>query len=289
MLVLATVLDTHAIIVPEGAAIAMGVWVLGIPGWIVSRPGVALLVPVCALIGVLVERSDLPTWVAVSAAAVAALLVLHACDSRLVPALSAAVLPVVFDVRAWSYPLAVLVICAVVAAAMPWLVPPRVTGSRHATGRYPGSIVGAGAAIITAWAIVAGELAGLSAAVLAPPLLVSALEWLGQQDARRAHAGLRRCALLVGAALAGSVAVPIIPVAWIAGCLAVAVTVGLMRVLATWHPPALAIALIPLILASPARDPLDFTLAIATGAGVLYLATYAVAAAIAARGRVPST
>jgi len=43
-----------------------------------------------------------------------------------------------------------------------------------------------------------------------------------------------------------------------------------MRVLATPHPPALAIALVPQIL--DATDPAGFTLAVAAGAGALYLA-----------------
>ncbi len=284
MLVLAAALGTHAIIFPEGAAVAMGVWVLRIPGWTASRWRVAVLPPLCALVGVLLARSDQPSWVATLAATAVALLVLQACDSRLVPALSAAVLPIVFDVRAWSYPLAALAICGAVAAAMPSFVRPSATPPRRRpadSGRYPWSIVGGGAAVIAAWVLVGGELFALPAAVLAPPLFVSALEWLGQRDARRSRLGLRRWLLLVGAALAGSVALALVPAAWVAGCVAVVVTLVLMRATGTAHPPALAIALIPLILEPAARDPFDYTLAIATGAGALYLATYVVAAVLA--------
>lgn len=229
MLVLAAALGTHAIIFPEGAALAMGIWVLRIPGWSASRWRVAVLPPLCALVGVLLARSDQPAWAAMLAATAVALLVLQACDSRLAPAVSAAVLPVVFDVRAWSYPVAVLVICAVVAAGMPWFGrrgdAPLHRGAKD-SGRYPWSIVGAGAAVIAAWVL--------------------------------------------------------------AGCLAVVVTLALMRATATAHPPALAIALIPQILQPSARDPLDYTLAIAAGAGALYLATYATAAVLARREGVAS-
>ncbi len=284
MLALAAALGTDAIIFPEGAAVAMGVWVLGIPGWSVSRWRVALLPPLCALIGVLLVRSGWPFWAAALAGAAVALLVLQACDSRLAPALSAAVLPIVFGVDAWTYPVAVLVICAAVAAAMPWLarraaVPqPRVA---EGTGRYPWPIAASGAGVIALWILAGGELLALPAAALAPPLFVSALEWLGQSAQCTPIRGVRRVTLLAAAALVGSAALALVPVAWVAGCLAVAATLALMRVTATDHPPALAIALIPLILEPSARAPIDYTLAIATGAGALYLATYAVATALA--------
>jgi len=48
MLALASALDTHAIIFPEGAALVMGIWVLGLPGWSASRWRVAALPPVRA-------------------------------------------------------------------------------------------------------------------------------------------------------------------------------------------------------------------------------------------------
>ena len=51
-------------------------------------------------------------------------------------------------------------------------------------------------------------------------------------------------------------------------------TLALMWLLATPHPPALAIALIPQLLQAP--EPLDYTLAIAAGAGALYLGVLAV-------------
>ena len=64
------------------------------------------------------------------------------------------------------------------------------------------------------------------------------------------------------------------PLAWLAGALAIVATIALMRLLATPHPPALAIALIAQIL--DASAPLAFTLAVAAGAGALYLGVYAV-------------
>lgn len=269
MLALASALDVHAIIFPEGAALAMGVWVLGHPGWTVSRPRILVLPPLCAAMGVVLAGSDLPVWSAALAGVALALALLKATDSRLAPAMSAAVLPIVFDVEAWSYPLAVTVICAAIVAGMPWLQPPPDPGVRaHPTGRYPWRVVvGAGIAI-GAWILVGGELLAVSSVALAPPLFVSALEWLGRGGATVARA-LPRLALLTGAGLAGSVALDRVSVAWLAGTLAVAATLLLMRLLATPHAPALAVALVPQILDRP--DPVEFTLAIALGAAALYL------------------
>src|SRR3954470_14416033 len=83
MLALASAFGTHAIIVPEGAALVMGVWVLALPGWAASRRDVALLPPLCALCGVVLVRIDLSLVFAAVAAAALALAVLHAFDSRL--------------------------------------------------------------------------------------------------------------------------------------------------------------------------------------------------------------
>ena len=269
MLALASALDTHAIIFPEGAALVMGIWVLGLPGWSASRWRVAALPPLFALAGVLLLRLDLPPTATAILAVALALLALQAFDTRLAPAMSAAVLPIVFDVRAWSYPLAVLAISLVVAAGMACL--PRVAAAADDTpgGRYPWQIVAGAGLAIAAWIVVGGELLALSSAALAPPLFVSALDWLssGTLDASE---GLRRWALLAGAALCGSGAVALVPVAWLSGALALLATLALMRVLTTPHPPGLAIALVPQIL--DAIDPAGFTLAVAAGAGALYLA-----------------
>ena len=108
--------------------------------------------------------------------------------------------------------------------------------------------------MIVAWILVGGELLALSSAALAPPLFVSAFEWLGreQQLGRRRAAAVDRARRPPGSA--GSVAVELVGVAWISGTLAIVATLAVMYALATRIPPALAIALIPQILV--ATDPL---------------------------------
>jgi hypothetical protein len=276
-LALAHSLGVHAIIFPEGAALVMGIWVLGLPGWATSRWRVAALPPLCAVAGTLIVRSELPPWGAAILGAAVALVALQSLDSRLAPSLSAAMLPIVFGVRDWSYPLAVLVICLVIAGAMPWLARrhrraghPTLPGGRP--GRYPWAVAAAGFTVIASWVLLGGELLALPVAALAPPLFVSALEWLGQ-GACTLRRGLRRWLLLVGTALAGALAAHVVAVAWVAGTLAIAAALALMWLLATPHPPALAIALIPQIIVGV--DPVEYAAAIGAGAAALYLAMLA--------------
>ena len=274
MLVLARALGTSDIIFPEGAALAMGIWVLGLPGWTASRWRVLVLPPLCAAGGVLLVAADLPRDVAAIAGVTSALLLLAAFDSRLAPALSAAVLPIIFGIDDWSYPAAVLAICAVICALWGLVHHPAVQRLDDTLPeRYPWAVAIAAWIVIVVWILCSGWLLQLSAVVLAPPLFVSALEWLGRGELAGSD-GIRRWALLAGAALAGSVAVGLISVGWVAGLLAVCVTLGLMRVLATPHPPALAIALIPQILGT--SEPLHYATSVAAGAAALYGGMFAV-------------
>ncbi|MDX6690184.1 MAG: hypothetical protein QOG15_1641 [Solirubrobacteraceae bacterium] len=284
MLALANVAGTHAIIFPEGAALAMGVWVLGLPGWTASRWRVLVLPPLCAAAGVALVDADVPRWAAEIAGVTFGLLVLQAFDSRLAPALSAVVLPIVFGIDEWSYPLAVLVVCAAIAALWGLIHHPAARRLDDVLPeRYPWPVAAASWLVVVVWILVAGRLLELSAVVLAPPLFVSALEWLGRGDLRVSD-GARRGALLTGAGLAGSLAAELVSAAWVAGTLAVCVTLALMWLLATPHPPALAIAIIPQILGAP--DAWRYTTSIAAGAGALYLGVFAAAQAYSrTRGR----
>jgi HPP family len=275
MLGLARVLGTHAIIFPEGAALGMGIWVLGLPGWVASRWHVVALPPLCAAAGVVLAGTDLSRTAAEIAAVTFGLVVLQVFDSRLAPALSAGVLPIVFGIDEWSYPLAVLAVC--VTIAMLWRLIHHPVARRLddiVPERYPWPVALVAWIVIVAWILAAGRALELSAVVLAPPLFVSALEWLGRGELAPGD-GLRRVGLLTGAAVSGSVAAQLISVGWIAGPLAICATVALMWLLATPHPPALAIALIPQIVGTPGVW--SYTTSIAAGAGALYVGVFVLA------------
>lgn len=277
MLVLASLVGTDATIFPEGAALAMGIWVLGQPGWTASRWRVVALPPLFAAAGVLLVDAELPRTLAEIGGLTIGLLVLAAFDSRLAPALSAALLPIVFGIDEWSYPVAVLVICLVLAALWRLVRHPAARRMDDALPRrYPSGAAAVAWLVIVGWILVGGQLLALPAAVLAPPLFVSVLEWLGRGQLS-AGDGMRLWGLLVGAAVFGSVAARMIPIGPVAGVVAVCATLALMRLLATAHPPALAIALIPFILDAP--DCAAYVAAIATGAAALYVQAFVVALA----------
>src|SRR5205085_7030634 len=101
-------------------ALAMGIWVVGLPGWSASRWRVAVLPGLFAAGGAGLLQLGLGQVSTVLLAVTIGLLALQALGTRLAPALSAAALPIVFDVRAWSYPVAVLAASLAVAAGMTW-------------------------------------------------------------------------------------------------------------------------------------------------------------------------
>jgi hypothetical protein len=190
--------------------------------------------------------------------------------------------PVVFGIRSWVFPVAVAVICAALALVHAALPGGR---ARHPVPpRLPARMVTAYALAAAGWIAAGHLLPGAPAALLAPPVFVSGLEWTGGSRHTRA-AGARRWVLLTTAALAGGGAALLagpLP-SWMAGSLAVLAAVAAARLLADPHPPALAVSLIPFVLHR--LDPLTFAAAVAATGAVLLLAGAAVTAA--ARRPVP--
>jgi hypothetical protein len=193
----------------------------------------------------------------------------------LAPCLSAAMFPVVFGIRSWVFPAAVAVICAVLALVHAALPGGR---ARHPVPpRLPARLVTAYALAAAGWIVAVHLLPGAPAALLAPPVFVSGLEWTAGGRHTPA-AGARRWGLLTAAALAGGCAALLagpLP-SWAAGSLAVLAAALATRLLADPHPPALAVSLIPFVLHRP--DPLTFTAAVAVTGAVLLLAGAAVTA-----------
>jgi hypothetical protein len=266
MAALAAATGQRDFIFPEGAALALGVGVLRTPEWSTSRWRIVLLVPLCALAGHLLACAHAPSWVRELTGVTIALLLLETCGSRVAPALSAAVLPVVFDVRSWAYPIVVLLTCIAVVATLP-----AAQSDEHtiAHGSWPRTTAARAWLVIGVWITVAGPLLALPAATLSPPLFVSTLEWMSAPT-RTLRAGIHRYGLLVAAAITGTLVARVCPAEWIAAPLAVLITLTLMNVADCRHAPALAISLIASIVHSP--DAFSLITGVAVGAGVLYLA-----------------
>jgi hypothetical protein len=163
----------------------------------------------------------------------------------------------------------VIATCLVIVIVLAWPARLGDQGQRAGgAGSWRWDVVGGGWLMICSWILIAGPVLALPVAAVAPPLLVSAFEW-SSNGTRTLALGIRRWLLVVGAALAGSMAVKLAPAASIAGLAGVGATVVLMRVLATPHPPALAISIIPWI-AGPI-GPWNFTAGTAVGAAALYV------------------
>ncbi|GLZ50227.1 hypothetical protein Acsp06_64120 [Actinomycetospora sp. NBRC 106375] len=268
MVAIAELSGQHEILFPEGIALAAGIWVAARPDWTV-RPRAVLVVPtVCAALGIVIGRLPGPRWLLALAALGAAFAVLVASRSRLTPALSAAVLPIWFGTGQWGYILGVVGLTGLLALTVP---------ARSAPGTVPGAAPGpvtawpAGATAVAAgcaavWLVAVGVL-GLPVAAAAPPLLVAGVEFALAGAPRRL--GVRRWCLLSLAGAVGCGAGALVGPAWGAAALALGVVTVLMLVGRTPLPPALAIALVPLVLDRP--EPVPTTAMIALGAAVVHL------------------
>ena len=290
MLGLAYGLGERALVFPEGAALAFGVLVAGNTDWTRSRWRLVLLPTSCALAGTALAHTQLPRSGAVLIAVGIAVATAQAAGGRLGPVVSAAALPVVFGGASWIYPISVAAICAVLAVAtrVPGVRPAEVgIQGLRSPPRWPRSGLTLFAAVAAAWIVIAGPVLALPPTVLAPPLLVATLEW-SVRGARPPMMAVKRWTLLVLAAAAGSAASALCPpiesggiaVAAVVAATAiqlsaVAVVLLLLRVTGEDAYPALAIALVPNLVAP--TSVWAYPLWIGVGAGVLFTGAWVIA------------
>jgi uncharacterized membrane protein YoaK (UPF0700 family) len=243
----------RSVLFPEGAALAWGAWAMGRQDWRRLGPRLAITPALCAVCGVAATILLPSRLTAELTALTAAIAIIAALRAQVGPALSAAVLPAVAGIRNWWYVLSVCVIAAAVlggALAREHLMRPASKGPDPPSGS------GAGRLLITwtvtaAWLSVAAGLA-LPLAASAPPLLASAFEWVNSGKRGDARAGSRHGVVLMVAWTAGAVAAWHVrpPAASAAIALVIAaIVMGASRVM---HPPAVAVALVPLVLGPPA-------------------------------------
>lgn len=274
MLLAVELTGRDALLFPEALALAFGVWVARRPEMIVSRWRIAVLPTVCAGIGVAATRVPGPWWLVAIGVLTVVVALLQLTRCRVAPALSAAVLPVVFDVSEPEYLITVAALCTLVAvtAGRRWPTGAGVdTGSsRVALAAWPWPRIAVFWMIGTAWIAVAAGMLALPPIVVAPPLLVATLEFV--VGGSPAASGMRRTALLAVAGAVGGLALACIPVAWVAGTLAAAAVALLALALSEPLGPALAVSLVPFVAGIP--DPLLTGTGIGLAAAVLHLASW---------------
>lgn len=275
-------LGDRAFVFPEGAALAFGVLVVDKPDWVCSRWRLLVLPTACAVAGSALVNLPMPTPAAEVLALVFAVALMQTVKGRLGPVVSAAVLPVVFGITTWIYPVSVagIGLALVVMASLPRLGPqgPAVAVAAPPS-RWPWPALMLFLVTGVGWIVLASLVLPLPPVALAPPLLVAALEWCAQR-ARPPRAAVRRWALLVAAAAVGGFASWVSPVihsgiapAQVLAASAVQLAaVGVILIVLAWTGeylyPALAIALVPTLVAPIA--PWPYLLAIGIGAAALY-------------------
>lgn len=288
MLVISGITGDHDLVFPEGAALAFGVLSLRLPAWSMSPALLASVPATCAAVGVALTYVPAARWVGEIAALSIALVLLQTVRSRLIPSISAAMFPLVFNVHSWQYPLMVLLIGVTLGVSLKLRNRhARAPRRRHREVMEPWTAF-TGWAMVATWILIAGPGLHLPAAALAPPLFVAAFEWLTNTD-QRITTGLRQWAIIAAAAAAGSILARTLNPYWLGGLLALAATLILFAVILrsfgiTPHryPPALAICLIPQV--ARTTSSVTFVAAIATGAGFLALAANGLHRITASRG-----
>jgi hypothetical protein len=276
-----------AVVFPEGAALASGIFVLGQRDWAASPGRLVVVVPLAALLGVALARSSLAPWAAELVVLAVVLAGLRLVRSRLAPALSAALIPSVFHVTSWVYPAAVAVVAGSLAGGLLVGHQRRRAGGQGATSRSARSGPGgfplrgllAAAAVGGALVLVGGALGRAPEGLIAPPMFVSMLELVagdqrlpGRWDQRGKLLGAR-WASMVGAAGLGAMVVGLLGRSWaVLGPLVLAE--GLVVAALWWvglrHPPSAALVLVPLLVRH--LDPLGFVAGVAVGGVWLTLA-----------------
>ncbi len=242
MLAVATLAKSTIPIFPEASALAVGCWVNRERRWVEKPWQIVVLVTVSSVVGVGLNHLATGLTVREILALTVVVSLLLVTGSPLSPSISAALLPVLLNIRSWFFVLAVFGLTLTVAIG---------AGKKsEATGRGNKFIKADVIYLLTglAWIGISG-LSHFSLLVI-PPMMVVLYEWLTKpQPSTGLKLGIRQLGLLFSSALAGSIAARLLPrLPAASGGVAVIVTIGLMYLFNTRFPPAMAISLLPLLL-----------------------------------------
>jgi len=275
MLVVAKITGDSAVVFPEAGALAFITLSLR-PKAIVNRAYlVVLLGTFDAGLGTLLDRAVLSPYLAEPLALAIVLAELYLFESPLVPLISITMLPIVFRIGSPLYILSVFVVSGALTLIS-------YVRERKSVGPAEGSkslndsagdgkevskllIFGAFFVVATLWISISN--AYLPLFFMAPPVIVSGLDWLMGRKINSRFL-LRRAGLMVFSAAVGEIAYRYL--GHVTGSTLAFVTVLIfLRLLKDPHPPLLAFSILPQVVHP--TDPVLYVVGIFSGVAVLYL------------------
>jgi len=282
----ATATGAFYVMFPELGALSHDVLTRPNGRW--ARAPIALMATpaLTAIIGIFVTRAMPYGFLSVMLTVGGALIVIFAIRSPIAPAISAGLLPLVLGVKSWWYPPGVLFGTVLLAAlSVGWkslggsgAEAPSESArddnlSADALEASPAGYGWIGALMIfVALATIVATVTGLRF-ILFPPLVVIGYEMLGHPDicpwARRPLSLPIACFLT---AAGGLVCVRFFGVGAPAAALAMAWGIAVLRVFDLHIPPALAIALLPMVMTAP-----TIAYPLSVGIGTLMLTVWLIA------------
>ncbi len=245
---------------PELGALAYDVFSRPHGRWSNAPAHLATTPALTGAIGILITRNLSYGFASVLLNIGSALAVIIALGSPIAPAISAGLLPLVLGVKSWWYPPGILFGTVLLAgASFPWrsLMARRVTDARRLVGRQPAVETPKGwfwaIAYLAVIAIVLTivELTGLRF-ILFPPLAVIGFEMFGHiESCAWADHPFRLPVVCFLAAAGGLFFHHALGVTWTTAALSMAWGVALLQIFQVYVPPALAVALLPMVMNAP--------------------------------------
>jgi hypothetical protein len=110
MITASVMLKDHETILPEVAAMAIGMWVYREAGWIRQPSKIFLAPSITAAIGFAVNQLDIAYLVKVSLTLVLLMLFLRIIQSNLAPSIATGLLPLVMNATEWSFIISVFIL-----------------------------------------------------------------------------------------------------------------------------------------------------------------------------------
>lgn len=269
---------------PELSALSFNVFARPAGAWARAPVGLVVMPTVAAVIGVAIARTVPYGFVSVALCIGTVIVMLRLLRSPVAPAISAGYLPVVLGFESWQYPATIALVTGTLAvasiayrrlfaariAAVAQPQTPHASLAPHWQNEKPVHRHGWIAPFI-AFLVLAYGMAVLAKMplILFPPLVVIAYEMFCHPDtcpwARRPFAMAAVCSI---AAAAGIAAIALTGAGPLSVIIALIVAIATLRVFRLHFPPALAIALIPQVIAAPG---VGFVLAVAVGSTTLAL------------------